>query len=942
MAIPTPQQTIISTGTDPALAEYGNALSSAAYISDGNVTYNITQIEQTVQNNTLTNNFNNTAGGSAGQVQFNSNGLLTGDAGFTYNPNNDTIVVSGNVLTGSLSATANITSTANVNANIVNATNLRTNNLQYANGASYVFTAVTGNITFDEENIISTGNLKLQPDSACSSAYLDIFLTSGPDIHIAGNGETVILGTDEFANVAVNVNGNVSIQASTGTPYTWTFDSEGSLTVPGSILSNAALIVESNISSNNSGMSATGGGDTILYATDDVTIRANNNGTTKNWTFVADGTVILPNNTLNTGAESIDIASNNYAQLSFINSDIANASTGAVTYSYSWTNDSIVGQAIETKNAQTYEWIKDNDGTAYFPAGITIENNYKQYFEVIVNTDTGSGINLQVNIEVTSAGEMQLTGIANSGSGYDVGDSVYVNGSAINGTNILNDVYMTVDSVNGDGSVVSINDLTIVDTYTRPLDGVKFAGGGVVSGDDANGNVVIQTFDSEGPSSQTYAFTNQGTLESNNDFYIKSPNFVDVNWYNDDPIGVKNVGDSETTGFHAQGSTSTIYSSLYDSGGAEWNFGSDGIMAAPGSIHMNGDFRYFQVSVTTDTGSGSNLVVVVRVNNAGTVTITDISDGGQYYNTGDVLFIDGSDIGGHEIANQIDIEVDATGVGGVIEGTGQLIITGGIGPKAGLEFDNFAAIQTDDNSNGNLVLQSFNTTTNSYYYSVFDNTGALSVPGNLNITGNANVGNLVANIANITTANVTTGNITTINTGLVQNGNSNVVITTNANVTITAKSNATMIISDTGANITGTLNATGNANVGNLGTTTAIITTGNITTINTGLVQNGNSNIAITSNANITVTSKSNATMTITDIGANVTGYANISGNITAGNVSGAITLATLALKMPVYADATARDTAITSPTAGMIIYNTATANVQVYSGSAWGNITVS
>ena len=92
--------------------------------------------------------------------------------------------------------------------------------------------ANTGNVTFDDINIIGTGNLKLQPDSANTSAYLDIFLTAGPDIHIAGNGETVILGTDDYANVAVNVNGNVSIQANAGTPHTWNFGTDGNLTFP--------------------------------------------------------------------------------------------------------------------------------------------------------------------------------------------------------------------------------------------------------------------------------------------------------------------------------------------------------------------------------------------------------------------------------------------------------------------------------------------------------------------------------------------------------------------------------------------------------------------------------------------------------------------------------------------------------------------------------------
>jgi len=96
---------------------------------------------------------------------------------------------------------------------------------------------ITGANVISANSFVGNGNLKLQPDPANASAYLDIFLTGGPDIHIAGNGETVILGTDNFANVAVNVNGNVYIQSgdANGT-HTWDFDTAGNLTLPGNII----------------------------------------------------------------------------------------------------------------------------------------------------------------------------------------------------------------------------------------------------------------------------------------------------------------------------------------------------------------------------------------------------------------------------------------------------------------------------------------------------------------------------------------------------------------------------------------------------------------------------------------------------------------------------------------------------------------------------------
>ena len=109
----------------------------------------------------------------------------------------------------------------------------------------------------------------------------------------------------------------------------------------------------------------------------------------------------------------------------------------------------------------------------------------------------------------------------------------------------------------------------------------------------------------------------------------------------------------------------------------------------------------------------------------------------------------------------------------------------------------------------------------------------LSVTGTMNISGNANVGNLGATTVIATTGNLTTGNITTINSGLMQNGTSNITIDASSNVNISVGGNVLTVLS-TGANITGavnissTLSATGNANVGNLGTA-RVLASANIT-----------------------------------------------------------------------------------------------------------------
>ena len=234
---------------------------------------------------------------------------------------------------------------------------------------------------------------------------------------------------------------------------------------------------------------------------------------------------------------------------------------------------------------------------------------------------------------------------------------------------------------------------------------------------------------------------------------------------------------------------------------------------------------------------------------------------------------------------------------------------------------------------------------------VITGTGA-NISGTLNATGNANVGNIGAtrgvftniageggNISNIQGANVSgavstattagtvttnaqpnitsvgtlsnlsvTGNVTAANFfGALANGNSNVSIpSANGNVNITSAGNATVVITGTGANIAGTLNATGNANVGNLGTVGLITATGNVTGGNLNTSGNVNASIMVDGGTGIYLAAgpagyinfftTGGDKASISDTG-NITGSnvianstvfaaaANVSGNVTAGNV---------------------------------------------------------
>jgi hypothetical protein len=212
----------------------------------------------------------------------------------------------------------------------------------------------------------------------------------------------------------------------------------------------------------------------------------------------------------------------------------------------------------------------------------------------------------------------------------------------------------------------------------------------------------------------------------------------------------------------------------------------------------------------------------------------------------------------------------------------------------------------------NMIIRTVNSSNVSVDTTFYGN-GLTNFPGNITTTGNVSANFYIGNgssLTSITGANVTgqvgyaavansvavanvsgIGNIATVNLdgsatnvlygngvfagisvgagSYISNGNSNVNITTaNGNITLTAVGNTTMTVTGTGANITGTLNVTDNANVGNLGTSGLIVATGNITGGN--LVTAGV--LSVTGNANVGNIGTSTAIIT--------------TGNITTGNVA--------------------------------------------------------
>ena len=180
---------------------------------------------------------------------------------------------------------------------------------------------------------------------------------------------------------------------------------------------------------------------------------------------------------------------------------------------------------------------------------------------------------------------------------------------------------------------------------------------------------------------------------------------------------------------------------------------------------------------------------------------------------------------------------------------------------------------------------------------VVSNLGA-NISGYLDVSGNISNANVI--LANTFTSNVTTGTapFTVNSTTQVANLNaatagSATSATTAGTVTTAAQGNITSVGTLTGLSVNATITA--NTFTSNITTGTApftVTSTTQVANLNVALagnavnLDNGTSNVVVTSSGNITVGSAGNAAiLTVTGTGANISGTANVTGNLYVGNI---------------------------------------------------------
>ena len=323
-----------------------------------------------------------------------------------------------------------------------------------------------------------------------------------------------------------------------------------------------------------------------------------------------------------------------------------------------------------------------------------------------------------------------------------------------------------------------------------------------------------------------------------------------------------------------------------------------------GSLNVTGTSNLGAVGNVTITGGTSGQVL--STNGSGGLSFISISSSGISNGTSNVNIPTVN--GNVNVTAAGNTTLVVTGTGANIAGTANItgnLVAGNISTGAG----------SGGNITGaNLVSANFFT-------------GTLTTAAQPNITSIGSlIGLTVSNATGVvdftTTANVTLGAVAnlhisggtsgqvlstngsgglsfvTINSSGISNGTSNVNIpTVNGNVDITSAGNTTMVITGTGVNVAGTLNATGNANVGNLGTA-QVLASANVTApqlisniavgtapfIVTSTTQVANLNVATAGTAGLAVAVTGNAQGNITSVGTLTS--LDVTGNISGGNIA--------------------------------------------------------
>jgi hypothetical protein len=899
----------------------GNLIGSGSNVDIGAGAY--TWTFDSTGNFTLPGNTVFTASGNVTANNFISSdpnvSLIAGSYSWTFNDSGNLVLPANsfsiNYANGTQVALGGIFSPYS-NANVANYLPTYTGNL----GAGNV--NLTGNIIDTGPLQIITGasgNISLAPGNS------NVLVVSTTGINVTGNISTT-------ANISAgNVSGtaaNLTVQAGS---YSWVFNDTGNLVLP----ANSFSVNYAN------GTQVALGGSGTSYSNANV---ANYLPTyTGN---VGAGNVNLTGNIIDTGALNISTGANGNISLMVNNSNvlIANANgvnvAGYLTTSGNLTAGNFVGSGINTSIvAGSYTWQFDNTGNLVLPAN-AFSVNYANGTQVALGGGTSYSNANVANYLPTYTGNISAGNYLGASNNVTISAGTYTwsldnTGNLVLPANSFSINYAngTQVALGGSSSYSNANVANYLPTYTGNISAGNFLGSGI------NISVVAGSY--------TWSFNDLGNL-------VLPANSFSINYANGTQVALAGTySNSNVAAYLASNSNVNILTTGNVTG--NYILGNGSLLTGLPATYSNANVANYLPTYTGNlsagnyTGSGINVSIAAGIytwnfNDLGNFVLpgnsfsvnyangTQVALGGSYSNSNVAAYL----------ASNSNVNILTTGnvTGNYILGNGALL-TGLPATYSNANVANYLPTYTGNLSAGNYTGSGINVSiaAGSYTWS-FNDLGNLVLPANsfsinyangtqVALAGSYSNSNVAAYLASNSNVNITTtgaitatGNITTTG-AITATGN----ITTTANISagnyLGASNNVTISagtytwsFDETGnlvlpANAfsvnyaNGTQVALGgsgsssysNANVANyLPTYTGNLGAGNVN-LTGNIVDTGAIFVITGANGNVVLAPNGTSRVIATTSGANVVGNLDVTGNLTAGNLSvanGNITLGNL------------------------------------------------
>ena len=509
---------------------------------------------------------------------------------------------------------------------------------------------------------------------------------------------------------------------------------------------------------------------------------------------------------------------------------------------------------------------------------------------------TGTGVNVAGTLNVS--GNATVGNIVTSGSGGNVS-----NVNVISANTFIASGNITANNINTTGSGGNIGNANVISANTFT------ASGNITAGNANLGNAVTANYFIGNFYGTANSATTAGTVTT-----AAQPNITSVGTLTGltstgtaDLTGASNVALGPVANVHITGGSNGQYLQTDGSGTLTWSTVSSGstsnisngnsnvnIPAANGNVNIS---AVGNANILVVTGTGVNVAGTLNV--SGNTTVSNLISSGTGGNISNANVISANTFiaSGNITANNINTTGSGGNIGNANVISANTFIASGNITAGNANLGNATtANYFIGNFYGTANLATFATTANAVaggnvsgqvansliagtvYTAAQPNITSVGTLTSLDVTGNITSGN--ANLGNLVTANFFSGNgslltgITVSAGNSIVNGNSNVSVVANGNITMSSAGNANIVIvTGTGMNIAGTLNATGNTTLGNL------VTSGSGGNISNANVISGNTFIA---SGNITAGNITTGAGT----GGNITGANVISANIVTATIS--------------------------------------------------------